>query len=69
MSPQAYPLQWPLGWPRTEAKMREKAKMRAALSSALNVLKEEIRLFGGSDARMAEINNAYERAKEERGFR
>lgn len=49
MTPQAYPLQWPLGWPRTEAKMREKAKMRATLSSALNGLKEEVRLFGGTN--------------------
>ena len=45
----AYPLQWPPAWPKTEAIKRERGKFQSTLSSALNMLKDEVRLLGGKN--------------------
>jgi hypothetical protein len=47
--PTAYPLHWPAGWPRTDQFRREKGRFQSTLASALNFLKDEIRLMGGTD--------------------
>lgn len=44
----AYPLCWPAGWPQTEDKDREFSKFKQSLSRALNNLKRQIELMGGS---------------------
>jgi DnaJ-like protein len=47
MTPTAYPLQWPAGWPKTEIARKEEGRFKTTLSSALNMLKDEVRLLGG----------------------
>jgi len=43
----AYPLSWPAGWPRTQ--VREKARFQTTLPAALNMLKKECNLLGGTN--------------------
>lgn len=47
MKPAAYPLVWPAGWPRTN--YREFGRFKSTLPSALNQLKDEVRLLGGKN--------------------
>lgn len=49
MNPTAHPLHWPSGWPRTEVYRREAWKSKITLPAALENVRREIRLLGGSD--------------------
>lgn len=45
----AYPLSWPAGWPKTEAYARGTPQFKKDLPGALNNLKKQIELMGGSN--------------------
>jgi hypothetical protein len=67
-SVEAYPLCWPVGRPRTPYGKRSRAKFHEVTETYVRLCREFHPDRGGSEEVMAEINNAYEAFKIERGL-